>query len=284
MNQSIPVIDSHHHLWQYSPEAYPWIPLGSALQQDFLLAQLQQLATTHKLSGSIAVQARQSIAETDWLLSLAENSSTIRGVVGWLPLASDEIEPMLESYSRQPHLVGLRHVLQEEPTSFFHDKNFNHGLSRLAQTRLRYDLLVFEHQLDDALQLIDRHPTLPFVVDHIAKPVIHRDAVSAVWQKGMQALAERDNVIGVKLSGMVTEVLDAELCWDTLLRYVDASLALFGTERLLYGSDWPVSLLRIDDYGDWLDFVKNALQSLTREEQLAIFSENCQRCYQLTGD
>ena len=100
----------------------------------------------------------------------------------------------------------------------------------------------------------------------------------------MQALAQRENVIGVKLSGMVTEVRNAELCWETLQRYVDASMELFGTERLLYGSDWPVSLLRTADYGDWLEFVKRALSPLSRAEQEAIFSKNCQRCYQLAVD
>lgn len=284
MSSPLTIIDSHHHLWQYSEAAYPWIPAGSPLQQNYVLEELHQLAVQFGLSGSVAVQARQSIEETRWLLDLAASSQTIRGVVGWLPLVDGEIDSLLERFALEPKLVGLRHVLQEEPTAFFHDVHFNHGLSRLAQTRLRYDLLIFEHQLEDALMLIDRHPSLPFVVDHIAKPVIHNGSLSAHWHSHMQSLAQRDNVIGVKLSGMVTEVRDADLDWDTLQRYIHASLELFGAERLLYGSDWPVSLLRTADYGEWLDFVKHALSQLSRDEQEAIFSENSHRCYQLSGE
>ena len=110
MSSPLTIIDSHHHLWQYSEAAYPWIPAGSPLQQDFVLKELHQLATQHGLSGSIAVQARQSIEETNWLLELAASSPTIRGVVGWLPLAATEIDPLLERFASEPKLVGLRHV------------------------------------------------------------------------------------------------------------------------------------------------------------------------------
>ena len=275
------MIDAHHHLWQYSPEEYPWIPPGSALADHFLLEQLHQVTTQAGVSGTVVVQARQTIAETQWLLSLAAKSPVIRGVVGWLPLRDEGIAALLDHFQHESALKGLRHVLQEEEDAFFQCPDFHRGLAALAQTHLRYDLLVFERQLDIATTMIDQHPELPIIIDHIAKPEIHRGRISERWKKGMQEIAKRDHVIGVKLSGMVTEVRDEEICEETLRAYAEETIAIFGTHLVMVGTDWPVALLRLSSYQQWIDFLRHFLDRLTPDEQQAILSDNAVRCYSL---
>jgi len=275
------MIDAHHHLWEYSPEEYPWIPPGSPLAKDYLLPELEQACQSAGVDGSIVVQARQTLGETDWLLTLASESPRILGVVGWLPLASKDIDTHISRFAAMPKFKAVRHVLQDEPDSFFLDPAFQHGLGRLAVHSVPYDLLIYQRQLPVAIQCVDQQPELNFVIDHIAKPEIYNGRIEKAWLDGMQELAARDNVLGVKLSGMANEVRNSEIDQPSLHAYLEETLKLFGPQRLLFGTDWPVCLLRLDSYKSWVDTIQQFTNQLSTDEAKAILHNNASRIYQL---
>lgn len=275
------MIDSHHHLWRYSTEEYGWIPPGTPLAQDQLLPELAAATNAAGVSGTVVVQARQVIEESDWLLSLADQTPLIQGVVGWVPLIEEGVGKDLERLSPHPKLKGVRHVLQEEPDEFFLRDDFHRGLALLPCFGLRYDLLIFQRQLPVAIQLVDRQPDLPIILDHIAKPEIRQGRIDPAWKAGMAELAKRENLTGVKLSGMVTEVLDDEIDDSTLQAYIEETIALFGVDRVMFGTDWPVCLLRIESYQAWADSVRRYVSQLSTTEQHAVLAGNCTRIYGL---
>jgi len=276
------MLDSHHHLWRYSPEAYPWIPPASALAQDYLLPELLASTDAAGVTGTVAVQARQTLEESDWLLALADECERIQGVVGWVPLADPGVGRHLERLSHHRKFKAVRHVVQDEADDkFILGEAFNRGIAQLQDYGLVYDILIYQKHLPPTIEFVDRHPHQPFVIDHLAKPVIHNGRLEAEWKSGMTALAERDNVIAVKISGMVTEVTDDELDDATLQNYFDETLELFGPQRLCFGTDWPVCLLRIDAYQDWADSVRNYVARLSEAEQHAILTTTCQSAYRL---
>lgn len=275
------MIDSHHHLWSYSPEEYGWIPPGSPLAKDHLLAELEAATSSAGIDATVVVQARQIVEESDWLLSLADQSDLIAGVVGWVPLIDANVGDLLSRFAEHPKFKGVRHVLQDEPDNYFLGDDFHRGLSRLPDLDLRYDLLILQRQLPGAIQLVDRQPDLGIIIDHIAKPEIRRGRIDPQWKSGMAELAKRDHILGVKISGMVTEILDPEIDVETLREYFNETLELFGPQRVMFGSDWPVCLLRIDSYQTWADMVRNFLSALGADERNAILHHNAARCYGL---
>ena len=198
-------IDAHHHLWHYRPEEYRWIDYRMAvLKHDFLPNDLEKELATTGTTGTVVVQARQTLEETSWLLDLAAKSKSIRGVVGWAPIASEGFAAELERLQSRPKLKGLRHVIQDEPyDNYILDEEFNEGISRLKDTGLVYDILIFEKHLPATIQFVDRHPHQIFVLNHLGKPKI-RDRVMDPWRHHIDQLARRPNVY-CKISGMVTE-------------------------------------------------------------------------------
>ena len=276
------MLDAHHHLWKYDPSQYPWIEGKSVLAQDYLLPELIENTTAAEVTGTIAVQARQTLEETDWLLELSDQCDLIRGVVGWVPLADPDVTEHLDRLTQHCKFKAVRHVVQDEPDdNFILGTEFNRGIAKLKDYDLVYDILIFQRHLPQTLEFVDRHPGQSFVIDHIAKPVIHNGRIEDEWQHGMTALAERDNVNSVKISGMVTEVTDSQIDEATLKNYFEKSLEIFGPERLCFGTDWPVCLLRIDSYVDWANSVRGYVADLTGEEQHAILQENCEKAYRL---
>ncbi len=275
------MIDSHHHLWNYSPEEYDWIPPGTPLAKDQLVAELEKATTAAKVDATVVVQARQVLAESDWLLSLADATDRIQGVIGWVPLIDRNVGEPLGRLAAHPKFKAVRHVLQGEPDSYFLRDDFHRGLGLLPDIDLRYDLLVFQRQLPVAIQLVDRQPELGIIIDHIAKPEIRKGQIDPAWRSGMAELAKRENILGVKISGMVTEVLDAEIDEPTLRAYFDEALALFGPDRLLFGTDWPVCLLRVESYQTWAKMVRRFVADLSADEADAILHDNAARIYDL---
>jgi L-fuconolactonase len=275
------MIDSHHHLWNYSPEEYDWIPPGSPLAQDQLITQLEHATSAAGVEATVVVQARQVLEESDWLLGLADSTDLIAGVVGWVPLIDSEVSEPLARLAAHPKFKAVRHVLQGEADSYFLRDDFHRGLALLPDLDLRYDLLVFQRQLPVAIQLVDRQPDLGIIIDHIAKPEIRKGQVDPEWKAGMVALAKRENILGVKISGMVTEVLDPEIDEPTLRAYFEETLAIFGADRVMFGTDWPVCLLRINSYQAWTEMVQRFASGLTADEQHAVFQANVIRCYDL---
>ena len=275
------MIDTHHHLWKYSADEYGWIPPDSALTRDYLAAELEEATTAAGITGTVAVQARQIPEESLWLLDMAEAAPVIRGVVGWVPLIDPKVGEPLSRLAAYPKFKGVRHVLQDEADPYFLRDDFHRGLALLPDLDLRYDLLLFQRQLPVAIQLVDRQPDLAIIIDHIAKPVIHKGRIDPQWKTGMTELAKRDNVLGVKISGMVNEVTDPQLDEATLRAYFDETLGIFGADRLMVGTDWPVCLLRIGSYQAWTDMVRGFVARLSADEAAAILDDNAERIYDL---
>lgn len=275
------ILDSHHHLWSYNDDEYGWIPEGSPCRADFLLPELEEATRTSGVDGTVAVQARQKIEESDALIAMGERSDVLKGIVGWVPLIDDAVAGELDRLAPIEKFKGVRHVLQDEPDEYFLRDDFHRGLSLLPSYDLRYDLLLFQRQLPVALQLVDRQPELGIIVDHIAKPEIHNGRIEADWRTGMKQLAARDNVLGVKVSGMVNEVVDEQIDEATLKNYFLETLEMFGADRVMFGTDWPVCLMRIDAYKVWADMVKGWVSDLSADEQAAILGGNCAKAYQI---
>ena len=270
-------LDSHQHFWSYSAAEYPWIPAGSALQRDWLPGDLAKLQADLNFDGSIAVQARQSLAESRWLLALAEANPRIKGVVGWVDLQSDAVEEQLGELSRNPRFVGARHVVQDEPDDrFLLRPEFVRGIGRLRQFGLTYDLLIFPRQLPAAIELVRQFPEQPFVLDHIAKPSIRTGALSP-WREQIQELAQFPNVL-CKVSGMVTEADHRAWKPEDFRPFLDVVFGSFGVGRLMFGSDWPVCLLAAG-YEQTFSLVRDYVAQVPMESQRGLFGETAARFY-----
>ncbi|HBI32125.1 MAG TPA: amidohydrolase, partial [Verrucomicrobiales bacterium] len=234
------------------------------------------------VTGTIAVQARQTNEESASLLKIADQSDLIRGVVGWIPLISENVDEDLELFSDNPKFVGIRHVLQDEPDAYFLRDDFHRGLSKLPAHDLRYDILLYQHQISVATKLVDRQPELGMIIDHIAKPKAQKGRVEHEWRSGMKELAKRENILGVKFSGLATEFpKEDEIDPDTIRAYFEETLEIFGVERVMFGTDWPVCLLRLDSYKQWADTVIILTSSLSGNEKDLILKKNGETAYQL---
>jgi len=279
------MIDSHQHFWRYNEQEYGWItPEMSALRADFGPEQLGAACKAVGVSGVVSVQARTSTAETDALLAHAAEHDFVLGVVGWVDLRSPEVASVLDQYGDDPRLVGVREICQgAADEQYFDNPAFNRGIAELQPRGLTYDLLIFADQLRSAARFVDRHPTQRFVVDHCAKPPIHRGEFAQDWANDLAKLALRSNVC-CKLSGLTTEVRSGAP-WDAeLLRpYVETVLAAFGPRRVMFGSDWPVSLLSAS-YDSWVVGCRTLISSLSTAEQVAILGENARHFYGLSSN
>ncbi|QDV70319.1 Amidohydrolase [Rosistilla carotiformis] len=275
-------IDSHHHLWNYDPEQYGWISEQMAvLRRDFSPTDLQQELRDAGIDAAVAVQAQQTIAETEWLLEQAGKNPVIAGVVGWVPLASDQVADDLDRLHQNELLKGIRHVVQDEPADdFILGDDFNRGVAKLAGFGLVYDILIYGKHLPATIPFVDRHPHQSFVLDHIAKPTIRGGQFDDTWARQMRELARRDNVV-CKFSGVVTEVRDPEATIETIRPYWDVALEAFGPDRLLFGSDWPVCLLKIS-YGQWVEMVTELSAGLSPSEQEKFWGLNAAKAYGLS--
>ena len=276
------MLDTHHHLWSYNADDYPWIPADTPLAQNHLLVELEEATSLAGVTGTIAVQARQTNEESASLLKIADQSDLIRGVVGWIPLVSENVDEDLELFSDNPKFVGIRHVLQDEPDAYFLRDDFHRGLSKLPAHDLRYDILLYQHQISVATKLVDRQPELGMIIDHIAKPKAQKGRVEHEWRSGMKELAKRENILGVKFSGLATEFpKEDEIDPDTIRAYFEETLEIFGVERVMFGTDWPVCLLRLDSYKQWAATVIMLTSSLSGNEKDLILKKNGETAYQL---
>ena len=275
------ILDSHHHLWDYDAQQYPWIPAGSPLEQSYSLDDLAQHSGDCDVQATVAVQARQTIDENDWLLALADANPLCKAVVGWVPLQDVAIERVLERYVDEPLLKGFRHVIQDEQDpAFMLRPAFLKGLEALSKTRFTYDILIFGHQLPNTIKMVDALPSeMPLVLDHIAKPIIASspNTMDEQWADDFAELATRPNVY-CKLSGMATETRANDWDIEVLRPYFDHALKCFGPSRLMFGSDWPVALLKTD-YQRWVGVVMDAIAELTRDEQEQIMYTNAASFY-----
>ena len=270
-------LDSHQHFWRRDPVQYPWHPPGSPLDRDWLPSDLAAIHRSLGFDGSIAVQARQSTAESDWLLGLADADPRVKGVVGWVDLRCDRVEEDLARLAAHPRFVGVRHVAQDEPDDrFLVGEAFLRGIARLRQFDLTYDILIYPRQLPAAIELVSRFPDQPFVLDHIAKPFI-RDGVRQPWSDQVRELARHGNVL-CKVSGMVTEADHRAWKADDFRPYLDVVFEAFGPGRLMFGSDWPVCLLA-GSYEQVEGLARDHVRHLGPADSTAFWGGNCERFY-----
>ena len=271
-------IDSHQHFWQYNGAEYTWMTDAmQLLKQDFMPTDLDSLLHQIGFDGCIAVQARQSIEETNWLIKLANENNFIKGVVGWVDLRSPNIYEMLSGYTSHKKLLGVRHVVHDEADdNFMLQPAFQNGVAALKEFNLTYDLLLFAKHIPVALQLVEKFPEQYFVADHIAKPFICKKEFSP-WKEDLKELAKHPNVF-CKLSGMVTETKWNDWKADDFKQYLDIVAESFGTNRIMIGSDWPVCTLS-GNYSSTMSIVINYANQFSKEISDGILGGNCINFY-----
>ena len=273
-------IDAHHHFWRYTKAEYGWIDDAmQVIRRDFLPADLVATLKPHKIDGVVSVQARQTLEETRWLLTLAQENSFIRGVVGWVPLAEAGVGGVLDELIGNPKFKGVRHVVQgEADPKFLEGAAFNAGLREMTARGLVYDLLIFARQLPASIAFVDRHPQQVFVLDHIAKPVV-QGLPDPTWARNIRELARRENVY-CKFSGVVTEVPGWQWTPELLRPYFDVVMEAFGPARLMFGSDWPVCLVA-GEYARWIGFVDQCVAPLPADNRSRVLGGTAIEAYKL---
>jgi L-fuconolactonase len=273
-------IDSHQHFWQYSAAEYGWIDDAmAALRRDFLPADLRREMVGAAVDASVAVQARQTLDETQWLLQLADAHPFVAGVIGWVDLQADDAAEQLDRFVGHPKFLGVRHVVQGEPDDrFMLRPAFCRGISLLEDRDLTYDILIYPKHLAAAAELVSRFERQRFVLDHLAKPNIRAGEIRE-WEKGIRALAECPTVF-CKLSGLVTEADWMRWTRDDIQPYLDIAFECFGAHRLLVGSDWPVCTVA-GDYGRTVSLVDDYLTDRSAGDRNAVMGGNAARLWRL---
>src|SRR5882724_1313297 len=274
------IVDGHQHFWQVGRFDYPWLTsdLG-VLYRDYLPRTLAPILKQNQVTSTVLVQASNSLAESRWLLSLAGRYPFIAGVVGWVDLMSSEVEQQLTEFAADPKFKGVRHLVESEANDdWLVQTAVLEGLKTLAAHRMSYDLLVHTRHLPYARIVAETCPELFLVVDHMSKPQISTGTISR-WASELKQLAALPRVY-CKLSGLVTEANHARWKIDDLRPFVECALELFGPDRLLFGSDYPVCLLAAS-YDRVLDSFQELLKDLDDEKRGRVFSGNAREFYRL---
>ncbi|HEX6728613.1 MAG TPA: amidohydrolase family protein [Pyrinomonadaceae bacterium] len=274
------IIDSHQHFWQVGRFDYPWMSSEvEVLCQDYLPSQLEPILVANGVAQTVLVQASNSVAESRWLLTLADENSFIAGVVGWANLMDPVVGSQLKELSAHPKFKGIRHLVEVEPADdWLTQPLVLQGLRELADNDLSYDLLVHTRHLPHARTVAERSPSLRLVIDHMAKPPIARGEFKE-WSQHLAPLAAFKNV-HCKLSGLVTEANWSTWQTDDLRPYIDYVLELFGPERLMFGSDHPVCLLA-SSYERVLESFLELLKDLNDDQRKKVFAQNATNFYRL---
>lgn len=275
------IIDSHQHFWEYNPVRDSWIDdTMKVIRKDFLPKDLKPILVNNDIDGCITVQADQSEKETLFLLQCADENPFIKGVVGWVDLQAANIEDRLAYFSQNPYLKGIRHIIQVEKKDFMNSFDFQNGISKLQKFGLTYDILIHQSQLLETIELVKKFPEQIFVLDHIGKPEISK-GVSEKWQKEIKILAGFENTY-CKLSGMVTETENFNWKKKDFHPFIETILSAFGTERVIFGSDWPVCTLAAS-YEQTLGIVQDYMGQLLFTEKQNIMGLNAQKVYNLNN-
>ena len=272
-------IDSHAHFWKYDKKVYDWIDNSmKTLQQDYLPEHLNLTLKRNDVDGVVAVQAIQTEVETHFLVELAQTHPVIKGVVGWIDLQADNIADRLQYFSQYPIIKGYRHVVQGEPLDFLAREKFRRGVAAFKPYGYTYDILIFHYQLKPAIDFVNAFPDQLFVIDHCAKPDIKHKNIEE-WKAGIKEIATFPNVY-CKLSGLFTEATWKEWSAADFYPYLDVVFDAFGTDRLMFGSDWPVMLLS-GIYVQWKSLIEKYMEDFPAEEREKVFGTNAIQFYNL---
>jgi L-fuconolactonase len=271
-------VDAHFHMWRYDPRELDWISDEMArLRRDFLADDVAREFVACGVRGGVAVQARSSLAENDFLLAQQAACGAVLGVVGWVDLRAPDVGSVLERLAGK--LVGVRHIVQSEPDDdFLLRADFQRGVALLDGFGMSYDILIYPRHLPAACAFADRNPELRLVVDHLAKPFIKAGEMEP-WERDFRALARRPHV-HLKASGLVTEADWASWTPDQLRRYLDVAFDAFGPERIMFGSDFPVCLLAAT-YRQVKDVVDGQVAALSAAERARVMADNAVAFYRL---
>ena len=280
MTAGTPCIDAHQHFWRYDAAQDGWIDDSlAALRRDCLPDEARREMAGAGFDACVAVQARQTLEETRWLLSLADAHPSIAGVVGWVDLQADDARRQLEPLADHPKLVGIRHIVQSEPDDrFMLRPAFCRGLALLEEFGLTYDILVYSRHLPVALELVERYASQRFLLDHLGKPNIRHGELRA-WERDVRALAACPNV-SAKLSGLVTEADWMMWTQQDIRPVLDVAFEWFGAERLMIGSDWPVCTVA-GGYARTMAVVSDYVAGRPQSERDAVLGGNAQRFWNL---
>ena len=273
------VIDAHQHFWKYNAQEFEWITDEMEIvRKDFLPADLKPLLDDNGMNGCVAVQTKQTKEENNFLLQLADENDFIKGIVGWVDLMADDIEDKLAYWHQHEKLKGFRHILQgEENRSLMLEPTFKKGISLLNKFNFTYDILIFPDQLKYAFELVKLFPEQKFVIDHLAKPHIKSKQINE-WKKDMDAFKKCDNVY-CKISGMVTEAEWNNHSLEIFKPYFDVITDIFGTKKIMYGSDWPVCLVAASSYNEVFKIAEQYFSTFSKNEQADFFGNNAMQFY-----
>lgn len=273
-------LDSHQHFWSYSEAEYDWIDERmTRIRRDFSPQDLEPILRRNGFDGAIAVQVRQSLEETEYLLGLADRNEFIKGVVGWVDLRSPGVRRDLERFSAHPRFRGVRHIVQAEPDDrFLLREDLLEGIGLLREFDFTYDILVYHRQLPAVVEFVERFPEHRLVLDHIGKPAIAKGEIEP-WATSIRKLGKRENLF-CKVSGMVTEAEWRGWKKSDFTLYLEIVLEAFGPGRLLFGSDWPVATLAAS-YEEVVELVDDFLSPLSTVDKDSVFGANAARFYGL---
>ncbi|KJD33688.1 amidohydrolase [Tamlana sedimentorum] len=276
-------IDAHQHFWIFNPVRDSWIDDSMlVIRKDFLPKDLKPILKANNIDGCIAVQADQSEKETNFLLECALNNPFIKGVVGWVDLCNENVEERLKHFTQNKLFKGVRHIVQAETEDFVLRNDFLNGISKLSKYNLVYDILVFPNQLENVIKMVAKFPEQEFVLDHIAKPKISEGLIANTnWKTNIKRLASYKNV-SCKVSGMITETQDFKWEEKDFYEFLNVVVEAFGTDRLLFGSDWPVCLLA-GEYQDVLQIIEQYFSAFSKEDVSKIMGDNAVRIYKLNN-
>lgn len=278
------IVDAHHHLWVRSRHPQPWIDPDTmaAIDSDFTPVDLAPVAHAAGVTQTVVVQSVAVRTETPELLGIAADDPLIAGVVGWVDLTAADVADRLDRLMAGrggERLVGIRHLVQSEPDPAYLDRpDVRRGIAAVGAAGLAFDLLVRDHQLPAAVRLVRDLPDTRFVLDHLGKPALGRGDLGD-WPRGLRALAAEPHTTA-KLSGLVTEVDGPSWTTDDLRPAVEHALDVFGPDRLMFGSDWPVCLLA-SSYPRWIAALTDLLEPLGDDERAAIWRRTARRAYRL---
>lgn len=274
-------IDSHQHFWEFDKVVDPsWINDDmSILRRDYLPSDVQPLMQKNGIAGCVAVQADQTEDETHFLLDLASRYDMVKGVVGWVDFRSAQIKERLDYFAGYKLLKGFRHIVQaEKEDDFLLRDDFCRGIALLQDYSFTYDILIYPEHLKYAHEFVKRFPVQKFIIDHIAKPYI-KEGLVGEWKKDLQVFGRYENVY-CKIAGLVTEADWKAWQIADFTPYVSTVLDIFGTDRVIFGSDWPVCLPSAS-YDQVCDIVEKTTSFLSGEEKEKLWGTNAIRFYNL---
>lgn len=280
---NFPIVDTHVHLWHPKQLRYAWLKQVPLLNRPFLLKDYSDAIGDLEVESMVFVQCDthpdDGLKETSWVTSLAAGDPRIRGIVAWAPLeVGNCVAAFIEKLAEESLVKGIRRLIQGESVDFCIQPNFIDGVKTLSRHGLSFDLCIYHPQLANAIRLVEQCPDVQFILDHIGKPDI-KNQLFEPWKQEIKVLADFPNV-HCKISGVVTEADHKNWSLDNVKPYIDHVIACFGFDRVIYGSDWPVSTLATD-YKRWVETLQASVSGCSPEELRKLFHDNAVRFYKL---